>query len=48
MVPIFVENLRQAHEMIEAVVEENDVLVFLGAGSISGLVQEISFRDNNQ
>ena len=38
--PIFVENLRQAHEMIEEIVEENDVLVFLGAGSISSLVRD--------
>jgi len=35
-----VENLKQAHEMIEAVVEENDVLVFLGAGSISSLARD--------
>ena len=26
--------------MIEEIVEENDVLVFLGAGSISGLVRD--------
>ena len=36
------ENLRQAHDMIEAVVEENDVLVFLGAGSISSLARDFT------
>ena len=40
VIPIFVENLKRAHEMIEAVVEENDVLVFLGAGSISSLARD--------
>ena len=40
VIPIFVENLKQAREMIEAVVEENDVLVFLGAGSISSLARD--------
>ena len=38
--PIFVESLGQARETIEEVVEENDVLVFLGAGSISSLVRD--------
>ena len=38
--PIFVGNLGQAREAIEEVVKENDVLVFLGAGSISSLVRD--------
>jgi UDP-N-acetylmuramate--alanine ligase len=38
--PILVENLDQARETIEEIIEDDDILVFLGAGSISGLVRE--------
>jgi UDP-N-acetylmuramate--alanine ligase len=38
--PILVEHLGQAREMIEEIVEDNDVLVFLGAGSISSLARD--------
>ncbi len=40
VVPIFVEGLTQARSAIEDIIEEGDVLVFLGAGSISTLAGE--------